>query len=84
MHMSTYPHDLQLIPWQPDADVFGEAAGIQYSGRLLDLVVTPSNGRWVWDVVDGCDILASGIAGSMAEAKRAAEEAARREAMRIA
>ncbi|MGR9423634.1 hypothetical protein [Rhizobium leguminosarum] len=84
MHMSTYPHDLQLISWQPDADVFGEAAGIHYSGRLLDLVVTPSNGRWVWDVVDGCDILASGIAGSMAEAKRAAEEAARREAMRIA
>ncbi|WP_416064591.1 hypothetical protein ACK9YZ_16945 [Rhizobium sp. ZK1] len=76
--------NMHLIPWRPDADIFGEAAGLVYCDRILDLVATPTNERCAWDVVDGCDILASGIAGSMAEAKRAAETAARREVLHIA
>ncbi|MBB2828170.1 UNVERIFIED_ORG: hypothetical protein GGI63_004636 [Rhizobium esperanzae] len=38
----------------------------------------------MWEVVDACDILASGIAGSLAEAKRAAEAAAWREVVKLA
>lgn len=65
--------------WKPDSDVYGEAAGLTFAGRVLDLVVTHcADGTFEWDVVDGVDLLASGIALTLPEAKRAAENAALR------
>lgn len=65
--------------WKPDTDVYGEAAGFTFAGRVLDLVVTYCADRtFEWDVVDGVDLVASGITVTLAEAKRAAEDAALR------
>lgn len=71
--------ELQHLPWQDDADVCGEAAGFAFCDRFLDLVCTrASSNTFPWDVVDGCDVIASGIAKTAAEARRAAEDAGRR------
>lgn len=70
--------DLYVMPWKHDADVFGEAAGLACDDRVLDLVVTYGDDTFPWEVVDGCDSIASGTAASAAEARRAAETAGRR------
>lgn len=73
------------ISWKPDADVCGEAAGLCFAGRVLDLVVTyGGNGLFYWEVVDACMPIASGTETSAAAARRAAETAARLEAIRAA
>ncbi|MBB3743504.1 hypothetical protein FHX10_003003 [Rhizobium sp. BK591] len=71
------------IDWQPDDDVFGEAAMIGTSDKYLDLVVTPVERGAVWDVIDGGDRIASDDADSVEEAKRKAETAARRALFRV-
>lgn len=77
--------DLYEMPWKPDAEVCGEAAGMSCDGRVLDLVVTYcGNGIFAWEVVDECDSIASGTAATAAEARRAAETAGRRAFMRAA
>lgn len=77
--------ELQHLPWSKDDDVCGEAAGFAFGDSFLDLVVTYcGNGTFEWDVVDGCDLIASGIAITAAEARRAAEHAGRRALIRIA
>lgn len=76
--------ELYFLPWEPDADVCGEAAGMSCDGRVLDLVVTYcADGTFAWEVVDE-DSIASGTATSAEEARRAAEAAGRRAFMRIA
>lgn len=76
-----------FMGWQPDAGVYGEAAGLAFGGRVLDLVVTYSDdGTFEWDVIDdSCtdERIASGRAVSAAEARRKAEAAARREALSL-
>jgi len=71
-----------FIPWNPDADVCGEAAGMSCDGRFVDLVVTYcADGRFCWDVIDDSRAdkrLAFGTASSAAEARRAAEIAGSR------
>ncbi len=76
---------LQFLRWKPDADVCGEAAGMAFGDRVLDLVVVHGNDdeTFPWEVNDG-DVIASGTATSAAEARRAAESAARREFIRAA
>ena len=70
---------IHFMAWKPEPDVFGEAAGLAYGERVLDLVYTIAFDKtFPWDVVDGCDIIASGIATTATEAKRAAEDAGRR------
>ena len=70
-----------FMGWNPDADVYGEAAGLMFGDRFLDLVYTRAVGdTFPWDVVDGCDV----IAKTAAEARRAAENAGRRALIRIA
>lgn len=77
--------DLYLMGWKPDADVYGEAAGLACDGRVLDLVVTYcGDGTFAWEVVDECDSIASGTVTSAAEARRAAETAGRRALIRVA
>ncbi|KJF66024.1 hypothetical protein RS75_20345 [Rhizobium nepotum 39/7] len=76
--------ELYVMPWKPDADVYGEAAGMMCDGRVLDLVVTHGDGVFTWEVVDGCDSLAGDTATSAAEARRAAEAAGRRAFIRAA
>ncbi len=80
--------DLHIIPWKPDADVCGEAAGMSCDGRVLDLVVTYcGDGSFFWEVVDDnlTDArVASGSTASAAEARRAAETASRRGFIRAA
>ncbi|TAY24460.1 hypothetical protein ELH92_25900 [Rhizobium ruizarguesonis] len=76
--------DLQFMNWKPDADVFGEAAGLAFGSRVLDLVVTHGDKTFPWEVVDGCDSIASGTAASADEARRAAETAGRRAFIRAA
>lgn len=75
---------VKFIPWEHDADVYGEAAGMAYGDRVLDLVVTHGNENFPWDIVDGTTRVVSGIAKNANEAKRAAETAGRREFMRLA
>ncbi|MDL2410653.1 hypothetical protein PY650_34815 [Rhizobium calliandrae] len=75
---------LQFMGWKPDADVYGEAAGMASDGRVLDLVVTHGDEIFPWEVVDGCDPIAFGEATSAAEARRAAETAGRRAFIRAA
>ncbi|WP_418136373.1 hypothetical protein [Agrobacterium sp. El2ro-1b] len=54
-------------------------------GRVLDLVVTYcADGTFLWEVVDGCNSIASATAASAAEARRAAEAAGRRAFIRAA
>ncbi|WP_165932850.1 hypothetical protein [Rhizobium sp. BK251] len=73
------------MPWKTDADVCGEAAGMSCDGRVLDVVVTYcGDGSFFWEVVDGCDSIASGTAASAADARRAAEAAGRRAFIRVA
>ncbi|MGO6833405.1 hypothetical protein ACCS37_32265 [Rhizobium ruizarguesonis] len=74
---------LNFVAWKPDADVYGEAAGMSFGERVFDLVVTYGHDEYPWDVVDGCQILASGVAESASEARRAAETAGRREGIRV-
>lgn len=71
---------LQFMRWRPDADVCGESAGMAFGDRVLDLVTTHGDDgkTYPWEVVDGCDVIASGTATSAAEARRAAETAGRR------
>jgi hypothetical protein len=80
--------DLYIIPWKSDADVCGEAAGMSCDGRVLDLVVTYcADGTFAWEVVDDDraeERIASGIAASAPEARRAAEAAGRRAFIRAA
>lgn len=80
--------DLYVMPWKPDADVCGEAAGMSCDGRVLDLVVTfCADGTFFWEVVDDHLVeerIASGTTASAAEARRAAETAARRAFIRAA
>ncbi|NRF10801.1 hypothetical protein [Agrobacterium pusense] len=76
--------DLYVMPWKPDDDVYGEAAGLACDDRVLDLVVTHGDGTFYWEVVDGCDSIACGTATSAAEARRAAETAGRRAFIRAA
>lgn len=76
--------DLYVMPWKPDADVFGEAAGLACDDRVLDLVVTHGDETFPWEVVDGTTSLASGTAASADEARRAAETAGRRAFIRAA
>lgn len=80
--------DLYVMPWKPDADVYGEAAGMSCDGRVLDLIVTYcADGTFAWEVVDDGraeERIASDIATSAAEARRAAETAGRRAFLRIA
>lgn len=67
---------VRLIKWKPDADVYGEAAGLVFGDRVLDLVVTYcGDGTFEWDVVDACDFIASGVTVTAAEARRASEDA---------
>jgi hypothetical protein len=80
--------ELYIMPWKPDADVCGEAAGMSCDGRVLDLVVTYcGDGSFFWEVVDD-DLtdarIASGTALSAAEARRATEAAGRRAFIRAA
>lgn len=76
-----------FIGWESDADVCGEAAGLAFGGRVLDLVVTHrDDGTFEWDVIDdSCtdERIAYGTAFSAAEARRKAESAARREALSL-
>lgn len=76
--------ELYIMPWKPDADVYGEAAGLACDDRVLDLVVTYGDEVFPWEVVDGCDSIAKGTATSAAEARRAAEIAGRRSFIRAA
>ena len=77
--------ELQHLPWTEDADVCGEAAGFAFGDRVLDLVVTHcGDGTFEWDVVDGCELIASGIAVTAAEARREAEDAGRRALFSVA
>lgn len=77
--------DLYIMPWKPDADVCGEAAGLACDDRVLDLVVTYcADGTFLWEVVDGCNSIASGTTTSVDEARRAAETTGRRAFMRAA
>lgn len=77
--------DLYFMGWKPDADVFGEAAGLACDSRVLDLVVTHcDDGTFSWEIVDGCDSIASDTAASVDEARRAAEVAGRRAFIRAA
>ncbi|MDE1993159.1 MAG: hypothetical protein KGI75_11705 [Rhizobiaceae bacterium] len=80
--------DLYVMPWKPDTDVCGEAAGMSCDGRVLDLVVTYcADGTFAWEVVDDDraeERIASGTAASAAEARRAAEAAGRRAFIRAA
>jgi hypothetical protein len=76
--------DLYVMPWKPDADVYGETAGLACDDRVLDLVVTHGDKTFPWEVVDGCDSIASGTATSADEARRAAEVAGRRAFIRAA
>jgi hypothetical protein len=74
-----------FMNWKPDAEVGGEAAGLAFGDRVLDLVITYcDNGTFAWDVVDECESIATGTAASIAEARRAAERTARREALSLA
>jgi hypothetical protein len=69
---------VQFISWQPDAEIFGIAAGMAFGDRVLDLVVTYcSDGTFTWDVVEA-DILMSGTSGTLEAAKCDCENAARR------
>ncbi|MET3614752.1 hypothetical protein ABID16_003089 [Rhizobium aquaticum] len=74
---------MKILPWEPDNDVFGEAAAISAGERFLDLVITPTASGVVWDVVDGSEIVATGYAEDMTAAKRAAEVAGCRALIRI-
>ncbi|RCW23171.1 hypothetical protein DFR48_10740 [Ciceribacter lividus] len=79
---------LQFMGWKPDADVCGEAAGMAFGKRVLDLVVTYcGDGSFFWEVVDD-DLtdarIAFGTVTSAAEARRAAETAVRRAFIRAA
>lgn len=80
--------DLYFMGWKPDADVYGEAAGLACDGRVLDLVVTYcGNGTFAWEVVDDdCaeERIASGTTTNIEEARRAAETAGRRALIRVA
>jgi hypothetical protein len=80
--------DLYFMGWKPDADVYGEAAGLACDGRVLDLVVTHcGDGSFFWEVIDDDltdERIASGTAASAAEARRAAETAGRRALIRVA
>lgn len=77
--------NVYFMGWKSDADVCGEAAGMAFHNRFLDLVVTYGNdGKFYWEVVDGCDRVDSGEANSAAEARRAAETAGRRAFIRAA
>ncbi|MBW9063823.1 hypothetical protein JNB71_10870 [Rhizobium herbae] len=75
---------LQFMSWKPDADVYGESAGMAFGDRVLDLVVTHGEEIFPWEIVDGCEPIASGEAKSAAEARRAAETAGRRAFIRAA
>lgn len=76
---------VKFIPWQPDADVCGFAAGLAAGNRVLDLVhIKASNGTFLWEVIDGCEVVAFDIAWSAADARRAAENAGRRALFSIA
>lgn len=69
----------QFVSWKPDADVYGEAAGLAFRDRVLDLVITYcGDGTFEWEVVDACDVIACGITVSASEARHAAENAGRR------
>lgn len=70
--------NVYFMSWKPDAGVYGEAAGLAAGNRVLDLVVTHGDESFPWEIVDGCDPIASGAAATAAEARRAAENAARR------
>lgn len=76
-----------FMSWQPNSDVYGEAAGLAFGGRVLDLVVTHcDDGTFEWDVIDNSctdERIAYGTAFSAAEARREAESAARREALSL-
>ncbi|HEV7245975.1 MAG TPA: hypothetical protein VGN93_03170 [Shinella sp.] len=70
---------VKFLPWRPDADVYGEAAGVAFGSRFLDLVVTYCGDQtFEWEVVDACDVIEGGITVSAVEARRAAEFAGRR------
>ena len=76
-----------FMGWQPDSDVYGEAAGFAFGGRVLDLVVTYCDEKtFEWEVIDdSCthERIAFGTAFSAAEARREAESAVRREALSL-
>ncbi len=79
--------DLYFMPWEPDNDVYGEAAGMSCDGRVLDLVVTHGDETFSWEVVDDSRVdnrIAKGTAASADEARRAAETAGRRAFIRAA
>lgn len=70
---------VRFIGWKPDAEVYGEAAGITFGRRVLDLVITyGGDGTYIWEVDDGCDSIATGTSGTVEGGKRACENAARR------
>lgn len=74
-----------FFKWEPDASVFGEVAGLADDDVLLDLVVTyAADKTFHWEVIDETTIIAHGIAQTAAEARHAAETAARRALIRIA
>lgn len=78
--------NVHFLPWKPDPDVCGESAGMASGDRVLDLVTTHGDDgeTFPWEVVDGCDSIASGTAASAADARRAAETAGRRAFIRAA
>ena len=80
--------NIRFLGWKPDAEVYGEAAGLAFGKRVLDLVVTYcGDGSFFWEVVDDDltdERIASGTAVSAAEARRAAETAGRRAFIRAA
>lgn len=76
------------IKWKREPDVSGYAAGITSGNDLIaEATVTPRPDRTaVYDVLgrDGLTIVASGEARTVADAKRAAEDAMRRVVVRAA
>ncbi len=65
--------NVHFMGWKPDTHVFGEAAGMAFGDRVLDLVATHGDETFPWEVVDGTTSIASGTANSADEAGRAAE-----------
>lgn len=80
--------ETRQIAWECEPDVYGYAAGIVNGGNLLaEATVTPRpDGSAVYDVIgqDGITIFATGVAGSVADAKKAAEAGMRRVVVQLA
>ena len=70
---------VKFLRWEIDADVCGETAAFAIGARELDLVVTfRGDGAYSWDVVDASNLITSGVANTVNEARKAAENAGRR------